>query len=152
LSGELNMVKDYVWINEFSYNASFQLLVEVEERIMNCCIFKHMLQPLVENAILHGLNGKEEGGYIRIHGYREGDILRITVADNGRGMSAEKIAQVMSDEPTSAPGGYGTKNLIKRIKMYFGEPYGLTLDSSPGAGTVVTLTIRAIEDKSYWDI
>lgn len=151
MADELAMVKDYVRINEFSYNARYELLVEVEAPVMRCRIFKHMLQPIVENSILHGLNGREAGGIIRIEGYRSGEELVVRVSDNGNGMNEDKIRQILDGQAGSALGGYGIKNLLKRIHMHFGDSYGLSIASSPAAGTQVTLRIPAALSGEPWN-
>ncbi|MDF2924176.1 MAG: hypothetical protein K0R57_3090 [Paenibacillaceae bacterium] len=151
ISEELNMVKDYVRINEFSYNSSYEMVIDMEQAVLECYTFKHLLQPIVENSILHGLNGREDGGVITIGGRREGENIRITVTDNGAGMSGEKLAQLMNGEASQASGGYGMKNLLKRIHMYFGEQYGMDISSTPGEGTCITLFIQALEQKQLPD-
>ncbi|OUS73969.1 hypothetical protein B1748_21745 [Paenibacillus sp. MY03] len=139
---ELAMVRDYVQINEFSYNCSYELKIEAEEDVGGMRIFKHMLQPIVENAILHGLNAREGGGTIQIAISRRRGEIRFAVSDDGSGMSQDKIAQILDLQAvSSSPGGYGMKNLIRRIAMYFGPQAALEIASEPDRGTTVTIIL-----------
>ena len=147
MSDELEMIRQYVRINEYSYTSTYFLDIDCEEQILTAYTIKHLLQPIVENSILHGLNGMETGGKISIYGWRDKDLIYICVSDNGRGMEPEKIAQILSMKYSTNYGGYGIKNLIKRIDMYYGEDCGLSIDSELGRGTQITVKIRALEEK-----
>ncbi|THF80348.1 sensor histidine kinase [Cohnella fermenti] len=139
---ELAMVEDYVRINETSYNCSYELIIAADSDVRGRRIFKHMLQPIVENAILHGLNGREGGGVIRISiAAREGRTV-FTVVDNGSGIPPERREQLLNGQSHPAsPGGYGMKNLLRRLQMYFGPEAELAIDSEPGQGTEVSIWI-----------
>ena len=84
-----------------------------------------ILQPLVENAILHGLEGCENG-YICIYAGREGDVLNISITDNGCGMSPEILAWINSPEPEKRDGHLGLYNIMRILKLYYGNEYGST--------------------------
>ncbi|RAV18902.1 sensor histidine kinase [Paenibacillus contaminans] len=147
ISEEIDMIVHYVKINDFAYSRTYTVEFDIEDHIRKMYTFKHLLQPIVENSLLHGLNGREQGGVITISGkIVEGDIL-LTVTDNGAGMSEEKVNRIFNLESTSILAGYGMKNLIKRINMYYGEDYGIRIHSVPGAGTEVAIRIKAIERK-----
>ena len=147
ISEELAMIRDYVRINEFSYCCSYSLTFDMEEGITSLYTFKHLLQPIVENAILHGLNGREEGGAITISGHREGERLELSVRDNGAGIRPEKIQRILSEEPLPSSGGFGMRNLIKRIRLYFGEDCSLKISNLETGGTEVLVSIKAVEEK-----
>ena len=110
-------------------------------------MLKLTLQPLVENALYHGIKNKRSGGTIVVRGRRlEGDLLRIEVEDNGIGMNPEQLAHVhalIAGEAgdAAAENGYGINNVNQRIKLYYGEEYGLSIDSEYRHGTRVTLHI-----------
>lgn len=108
------------------------------------------LQPIVENALYHGIKNKRGKGRIRIEGAAERhQTLRLKVTDNGIGMSAGKLAELRSllDDPPlpqgegEADGGFGLLNVQQRLRLYYGPQYGIALDSRAGAGTTVEITI-----------
>lgn len=95
-----------------------------------------MLQPIIENAAIHGIYEREDGtGTITVHGYRKGEDVYIEVADDGIGMPQEKADAVFSSPPgeiAREPGGYGVKNIIDRLKIAYGYEYGLSCKKRPG--------------------
>jgi two-component system sensor histidine kinase YesM len=98
-----------------------------------------MLQPLVENAH-HGIKNKRTGGAIVVRGRCDGEtLLHVTVTDNGMGMTPARLAEVRNsltrDLLVTSEGGYGLINVNQRIRLYYGQRYGLTIDSEYGAGT-----------------
>ena len=101
---------------------------------------KMILQPLVENAIIHGLEGCENG-YICIYAGREGDVLNISITDDGRGMSPEILAWINSPEPEKRDGHLGLYNIMRILKLYYGNEYGLKAEVTED-GTTVTLSCR----------
>lgn len=123
---------------------------DISPEIENLYIIKIVLQPIIENAAIHGIYEREDGtGTITVHGYREGEDVYIEVADDGIGMSREKIDAVFSTPPgeiAREPGGYGVKNIIDRLQIAYGYEYGLACKSVPGSGTVVTIHIPAVSE------
>ena len=108
---------------------------------------KLMLQPLVENAIYHGMEFMDGDGEITLKVWKEGEDLYFTVRDNGLGMTREQVESLFSDSilVTSKKGsGIGVKNVNERIKLYFGEEYGLRIDSEPDEGTEITIHLPAV--------
>ena len=107
---------------------------------------KLILQPIVENAIIHGLFEKErEEGTIKIYGRLEDEVINLYVEDNGIGMSQEKISHILTVSSSNDPHGYGVKNINERIKLYYGMDYGLTYKSRPGEGTIAAIRIPAVK-------
>ena len=116
---------------------------------------KLILQPFVENAILHGLSAQTSGIHITVAAEREGADLLFTVADDGVGIAEERLRQLtgrahkgngeMVGHESAAEGGYGVVNVDNRIRTYFGEPYGVSIASAPGEGTVVTLRLPLLD-------
>ena len=104
-----------------------------------------LIQPLVENAISHGLADTEKDGHIRFRLYiTSDDLLMAEVYDNGCGMTAEKLADVIAhlDVPQNeAEHGVGLYNINNRVHLFYGEEYGLNIKSRPGEGTLITLTV-----------
>ncbi|EXX91649.1 hypothetical protein BG53_08605 [Paenibacillus darwinianus] len=149
LSEEISMIKNYITIQKYRYGDIFEVEFDIEDEARDCRALNLILQPLVENAIYHGMESREEGGVIRIEAYiRDGEHLEISVVDNGLGMDENEWrsgAGVTKKMHT----GIGLKNVEERIKLYFGEQYGLTISSSIGEGTKMTIVLpRLYEDSA----
>ena len=113
-------------------------------------ILKMTLQPLVENALYHGIKNKRRLGHIWISGEKDGDILKICVRDDGMGIRPEKLAYMnrvlggeISDDNNSS--GFGLFNVQQRIQLNYGLRYGLEIKSDYGEGTEVTVLIPAVK-------
>ncbi|MBQ8813148.1 MAG: histidine kinase [Lachnospiraceae bacterium] len=140
---EIAMIREYLSLEIFAYqmqNVSYYF--DVDERVKEYTIIKHLLQPIVENALEHGVRANEAGGIIRIKACLEGEDIVFEISDNGIGMTKEQIKHILT-EPTrdGQNGGYGLYNVQQRIETYYGSEYGLDFKSSPGDGTCVTLRI-----------
>lgn len=150
LAQEIEMIREYLNIQQFAYESDLQFSIEIDPSIQDCRIMKHILQPIVENAFIHGVNLLPSGGVIRIKGETtpEGKI-KLTVADNGLGMSRAEIAAAigeMEQKPDSNKGtGYGISNVIKRLRLEYGETCSFMIDSVPGQGTEVTILFPAVK-------
>ena len=108
-----------------------------------------IIQPLVENAIFHGIEAKNEEGIIIVESSVEGEVLNITVSDDGLGMSEERLdclrKSLKSDENRTGR-TIGIFNVLNRIRIYFGQEYGLTVDSMEGIGTTITIRLPLQRD------
>ncbi|HJA94245.1 MAG TPA: sensor histidine kinase [Candidatus Eisenbergiella merdipullorum] len=146
LKDAIQHIEIYVKLQNFRFGDSIHLEVELSPDICGLSILKLLLQPIVENSILHGILEKEQQtGTISIKGYvAEGD-LKIQISDDGVGMTSEQIHNIMDVSPSNPAGGYGIKNIIERIRLYYGSRYGLSYESQPGQGTSVTVTIPCIK-------
>lgn len=141
---ELIHVEKYIMIQKVRYERIMESEICVPEELFGYDIIKMTLQPLVENALYHGIKEKGEGGVIRITAEGQGDNIVFCVSDTGLGMSKEKLEklQIMMDQGIDHdPDAYGIINVQKRIHMYFGTEYGLRFESEPGSGTSVYVTI-----------
>ncbi|MDF2836073.1 MAG: hypothetical protein K0Q63_1713 [Paenibacillus sp.] len=147
---ELTMMHEYLELQKFAYGNDFAFEISIEEGLGGTPMLKHLLQPVVENAVLHGINGRESGGSIVIRVVRgaqgesaSDDEVWIHISDNGEGIQPEKLDAIMRGETDtdSLYGGYGMMNTRKRIEVYYGKPYGIEIESVPGGGTTVTLRI-----------
>ena len=141
---ELIHVEKYIMIQKVRYERIMESEICVPEEFFGYDIIKMTLQPLVENALYHGIKEKGEGGVIRITAEGQGDNIVFCVSDTGLGMSKEKLEklQIMMDQGIDHdPDAYGIINVQKRIHMYFGTEYGLRFESEPGSGTSVYVTI-----------
>lgn len=145
ISSELEMIREYVKINECSRSQTYELEIHMENSIADCYTFKHLLQPIVENAIVHGLNGIENHAKLVINGYYSGSQIIIEVIDNGHGMDKHKIDSIINLNYSPLYGGYGLRNVIKGIQGYYGIEYGIKIESSIRHGTKVIVTIAALD-------
>jgi two-component system sensor histidine kinase YesM len=147
---EKEYVKNYLTIQQMRYKDKLDYSIEIDPEIENFKIIKFVLQPLVENAIYHGLKYKKEKGHLEIKGYRVGDIAFIEVSDNGVGMTTETLSEIFEEKKADfKKSGVGITNVQKRLQLYYGESFGLRVESKPGGGTKVTVTIPKEERVSY---
>ncbi|MFT4105812.1 MAG: histidine kinase [Lacrimispora sp.] len=142
LRQELETIKSYIEIQKIRFTERFVYEEEIPYQLEDCLVPKMILQPLVENAILHGLEDYSQG-YICIYGTEteqdEKKVLLIAVTDNGRGMSQEIIDWINSPAPKNRTGHLGLYNIIQILKLYYGQQYGLHAELNPEGGTTVTL-------------
>lgn len=140
LEQELELINRYLEIQEMRFADSFTCEIEVEDRFQHCIIPKLVLQPIVENAIIHGVADMEYG-YIKISAREDGGDLILTVSDNGRGIE-EDVLQMLNSPAHQIPGGHlGLSNVDKIIRLYYGESYGVAVFSRPGEGCRVELRL-----------
>lgn len=146
IKDELEMIKDYLEIEKFAYMMDdLHYVIETEEEVLSCTIIKHVLQPIVENALLHGIRSMNREGLLKIKAFSEEENICISISDNGIGMSSEEIAMILSaPQQSTSKGGYGIYNVQQRIMLYYGETYGIEIESVPGQGTTVSLRIPKI--------
>ncbi|MDT8297565.1 MAG: sensor histidine kinase [Spirochaetaceae bacterium] len=148
LRDELEHVRSYLTIQEMRYKDKFRYLIDIPEELMDFTVLKITLQPLVENAIYHGIRSVDYVGLIEIAGRSEGGDLIMTVKDNGEGMDVEQLASLLDkidDEEVQEKGnsGTGVRNVHERIRLYFGPEYGLDYESRNGVGTTISIRIPA---------
>ncbi|WP_066189084.1 MULTISPECIES: cache domain-containing sensor histidine kinase [Gracilibacillus] len=141
LQEELNIVDHYVTIQRFRFEERLQFFKDVEEKYLTLLVPKFILQPLIENAIKYGLQEIIGVCTISLSLREEGEKIIITVADNGPGMDQDYLQQIEqgSYQPTGT--GIGIRNINERIKMLFGEEYGLRIDSKENHGTIVSIIL-----------
>ena len=143
LQDELTLTQLYVKIQNMRFSNKIELIIEEDETAMDVLIPKITLQPIIENAILHGILEKEDPtGKIEIVIKNDGEKTLITVVDNGKGMSKEILESLLSENPkNSSSRGYGARNIHNRIQLQFGSDYGLTYNSTLNVGTTVEILI-----------
>lgn len=150
LREELDYVSSYVSIAKYRFMEPIPVEFQIEdEALLDCRVLKLTLQPIVENALLHGFAPSVHGGFVLIRVFEEYGDLKIEVMDNGKGMSKEKLEALMGD-PAGAPSrfsGMGVRNVHERIHRMFGEPYGIKLYSEEGLYTKVELRFPRSEDQ-----
>ena len=147
LKEELEHVKLYVKLVEFRYHGRVCLHQEIPEELQEERIIKITLQPLIENAIQHGLAGKRSGGNIWLKGEKKGKDNYIYVVDNGTGVTEEmleKLREQLKDSAITGSRHIGMRNVDQRLKLVFGEGYGLTVSASKEGGMCVTVRFRTL--------
>lgn len=150
LEEELNLVKDYFLIQKYRYGGSISIEYRIEsQELYRCLIHRFSLQPIVENAMFHGIEPKGRAGKIIIDAHvpqGPGEKkLEISVTDNGVGMSQESIDRVLHQKPSKKSADFfrqvGIANVNQRIQHQFGSSYGISIDSQPGVYTTMTILI-----------
>ena len=145
---EVQHAECYLQIQKFRYTNQFDYKFKVEESCKDYLCNKITLQPLIENALYHGLNMIDEG-YIEIRIFEDGEDVIMEVEDNGSGMTEEQIAELFVNDGTDQH-GIGVKNVNDRIKIYFGDKYGISVRSELDEGTCVTIRVPKItEERKY---
>lgn len=145
---EVEHARSYLMIQNFRYKNQFTYSFDIEEECLPYLCNKITLQPIIENAIYHGINRMVDEGEIRIRIYGEGDDIVFSVSDNGVGMSKEQCGSILKSEPGDQT-GIGIKNVNDRIKIYFGEEYGITIESEPDEGTCVSIRMPKVGEGGY---
>ena len=146
LEEELELIGRYLAIQEVRFGDRFVCELDVDERFQHCIVPKMVLQPLVENAIIHGVADLEEG-YIKLWAEEDGGDLLLRVSDNGRGIAPEVLDRLARHE--DIPGGHlGLNNVDRIIRLYYGEGYGLTAESGD-TGSRVTLRLPMKKGDGY---
>lgn len=145
---EIAHVTYYLKIQKFRFEEQLDWKVEVADEILEYRIMKFIMQPIVENAIYHGIKSKNEHGFITIKCAMKGGDLEIIIEDTGKGMDADTLEQLnrkMNDKirDRKERRGYGIWNVNQRIKIFYGERYGIKIESVLGHGTKVVITIPA---------
>ncbi len=149
LQEEIEHIKSYVLIQNSRYGGKYELCVEVDPVLLDMKIIRFILQPAVENAIIHAYKDTDRQGCILIKADGEGDNLKLYVMDDGTGISAEVLAGIMVEEGEDGRDekkitGIGLKIVNERIKMSYGQQYGVEIQSEEGRGTVVKYTLPMI--------
>jgi two-component system sensor histidine kinase YesM len=152
---EIEYLETYLSIQKTRYKSKLDYEVSFQPELYDYRILKLLVQPVVENAIYHGIKNKKSPGIVRILGEREGRTMLIRVTDDGVGMGEERLAAVRAllatgdrtafdGQAENALSGVGVNNVQERIRLYFGSEYGLSFESRQGAGTTVTIRIPLI--------
>jgi two-component system sensor histidine kinase YesM len=148
---EIERTNSYLTIQKMRYRDILDYEIKVDENVTDYTILKLILQPLVENALYHGIKNKRQGGTISVRAQPKNEHeVQLEVEDNGIGFTPEKLAQLQEElEDDSGDikleSGFGIGNVNKRIRLYYGKPYGLSVKSEYHTGTCVTLVIPAIK-------
>lgn len=153
LRDELRVVESYIAIQQIRYQGKFTYTSDIRPELMDCMVPNLVIQPLVENAVVHGIEAKVGSGELKLTGWQENGQVFFEIYDNGDGISPEKLQQIFREE---TPAGekpdrerIGIRNVHRRLQLYFGEPYGLEIESQPGQYTRIRLNIPKVEGGNH---
>jgi len=156
---ELEHARNYLMIQQMRFKNKFTYRIDAEPEIMELASLKLMLQPLVENGIYHGMEFMDGDGEIEVRAYLESGDLWYRIRDNGLGMTSEQVAGLLAEHPplpeagngegeqpvpSKRGSGIGVRNVNERIRLYFGEQYGLSIQSEPDEGTEILIHLPAV--------
>lgn len=146
LAEELDNIRSYVYIQNCRFGDRYQVKIQMDEELLDCRVIKFILQPVVENAVLHAF--PEDKGTIWIYGEEDGDTLRIYVEDNGTGIAPDVVEQFQRQKEQHRSEkkvtGIGLSNVDERIRVEYGPGYGISIENAEGQGTRVTYTLPVI--------
>jgi two-component system sensor histidine kinase YesM len=149
VSREKELIEHYLLLQKIRFKNNLSYDINIEPGILNHTIPKLILQPFVENSILHGIEGKENGGTVCISGKLETTLLKFTIEDDGIGMTEEKLQNLLypdngkAQEVSESSGGYAIRNVMERLELNYGDKFSLDIASTPGKGTKVEFLIPA---------
>ena len=144
IHGEIETVRTYAQIQKFCFGSLFDIVFDIEEGVQHKSIPKNIVQPLVENALTHGIEPKLAHGTAIVRAYMsmDGQSIVLQVVDDGVGMAEERIEAMLAGQIERTSGsGYAIKNIIERLQGYYGNRVGFEVFSRPGIGTAVTITL-----------
>lgn len=151
---ELEHVRSYLMIQQMRFKNKFTYRIQADPETLEMASLKLMLQPLVENAIYHGMEFMDGDGEILVEVKGMGDQLQFLIRDNGLGMPPEQVENLLKETPhthSSRGSGIGVKNVNERIRLYFGEEFGLIIQSEPDEGTSIRILLPAISWKQMME-
>lgn len=157
IKDEIEHIEHYLFIQEMRYGDDFTYEINIEQEILSYNIIKLSLQPLIENAIYHGVKQKRGLGKISIRGSEKEGSIHLEVADNGNGIEQDKLIEIKRELGESFQEkrgfiGIGLKSVNERINIHFGKEYGLVISSKPGQGTVVSIMIPKTKGEINGDV
>lgn len=142
--GEKELIERYLFLQSKRYKNKFKYSVKISDEILDYYIPKLILQPFVENAIVHGLENNSEESFVEVIGEKEGENLKFIIKDNGPGMSEEtleKLKRFIESENIEEKVGYAIRNVNERLRLYYGDKYELKIESRQGEGTTISLIL-----------
>ena len=150
---ELEHARHYLTIQKMRYKNKFSATITAEDGVESLYTIKLIVQPILENAIYHGMAYADGDGEITVRAFRDGGDVLIEVSDNGPGMPEEVVESLLDPNgPAAAAGakgsGIGFRNVHQRLRLNFGEPYGLTILSEPDDGTTVRIRLPALDEEA----
>lgn len=147
IKDELKHAENYITIQHMRFKDKFTFKINADENVLNFATIKLIIQPLIENAVYHGMEFMDGDGEIIVNAYKKDNELYIDVIDNGMGIPPEIVDKLLTHESRSKGkgSGVGLKNVQERIQLYFGKEYGLSILSEPDEGTLIRIHLPCIE-------
>ena len=158
VENEKELIEHYLMLQKIRFKEKLDYTILMDDNILRYVMPKLILQPFVENAILHGIESKENGGTIQIKGALAGDTVQFIIEDDGNGMSKEVIDSILSQNDEDnvntsiVKGGYAVKNVNDRLKLNYGDKYSLKFTSNVGMGTRVEIVIPVIQNSESLEV
>jgi two-component system sensor histidine kinase YesM len=147
---EIEMLKSYTFLMRIRYSDNFEVKCSIAEETLGFFVPRLILQPIVENSIIHGLASKDEYGHILVKAELLGEVLLFTVKDDGIGVTEEKIKEVMERAPDGASGmGIGVSNVNRRLQLIYGPEYGMEMSGAPEQGVTTFIRVPARGREAY---
>ena len=145
---EIQHAKNYLVIQSYRYKDQFSYHFDIDDEVLPYLCNKITIQPIIENALYHGISRMVDEGEILISVHKVNNDIIIKIKDNGVGMSEEQVESILKKERTDSK-GIGVKNVNDRIKIYFGDDYGIVVESELDVGTIITIKIPAVMEDRY---
>ncbi|GMX61616.1 sensor histidine kinase [Paenibacillus elgii] len=149
---EIAHAQNYAYVQSIRFPGQFEMEVYIDPAMLQTPMLKLLLQPLIENSLIHGIQKKQEPGFVYVHGELSGARMKFVVEDTGIGIEADKLREIRrqlawtgNGAPT-AKTSYGLRNVHQRLLLHYGSEAGLTIDSEPGKGTRVSFSIPVLEE------
>lgn len=149
---EIDLARVYLDIQRKRFNESIHVEFDIKSEVGNYCMPKLILQPIIENAVLHGIQKKKERkGTIKIAAEKKGEAIAFTITDDGVGMNPDTISRILNPPVENgildtSTGSYGLYNVKERITLFSGEGYGITIHSVVGKGTTIEISLKAVRN------
>lgn len=147
LRDEIYYLKEYASVQKFRFGDRFILYYDVDEELLDCQVFRLMVQPLVENSMLHGLRELSKRGYIWVRIEAQGNEMKVSVKDSGAGMKQEELEKLREQINSDHDRSIGLVNLNRRLRLHYGAGSALCLNATPGEGMEVSFRIPRVQKK-----
>ena len=144
---EIDSIKSYITILNMRYDNQIKVDYQIEESVKKEKILKLLLQPLVENAVHHGLNGEE--GTVSIKAFSQDDEIIFIVSDDGVGMSEDRVEAILHGKNITGKSGFGLHSLIQRIRLLYEIENPIIIQSEIGNGTEIIVTVKKMKGENY---
>ncbi len=145
LADEMEHARNYLVIQQMRFKNKFEYSFDLQQEALSLATLKLIVQPLIENALVHGIEPSVDKGHITVSMRLDGSDIVVKIADNGLGMSEERMSKVLAGTVVSSKGsGVGVMNVQERIRLFFGPSYGLHFESEQEVGTTVTIRFPAL--------
>ncbi|MCP3775129.1 sensor histidine kinase [Paenibacillus sp. MZ04-78.2] len=149
---EIAHAQNYAYVQSIRFPGQFEMEVYIDPAMLQTPMLKLLLQPLIENSLIHGIQKKQQPGFVYVHGELSGAQMKFVVEDTGVGIEADKLREIRRQLAWTGNGApavktsYGLRNVHQRLLLHYGSEAGLTIDSEPGKGTRVSFSIPVLEE------